>query len=380
MDFSLNEDQVSLQEAAIKFAQNKLNKGMEELDRKSEFSKKHWDACAAFGLQGMLIPEQFGGMGLSATDFVAVMEGIGYGCKDNGLIFSVNAHILACLMPILHFASDELKEKYLSRLVTGEIIGANAMTEPDTGSNVYELKTTAVKEKDYYRLNGSKTFVTNAPVADVFIVYARTDSSKGFWGISCFLLDREMEGLTIGKKIEKMGLRTSPMSDLGFDDCKVPATNLIGKEGTGGIIFSDSMEWERGLIQANCIGVMERLLDECIKYTHVRKLGKQPIGKFQSVANKISEMKVRLETSRLMLYKVAWLKTNKKTATLESSIAKLYVSESYINNCRDAMQIYGGYGYMVEYELERELRDAFASSFYSGTSEIQKNIISSLLV
>ncbi len=198
--------------------------------------------------------------------------------------------------------------------------------------------------------------------------------------MSCFLVERETEGLTIGKKIEKMGLRTSPMSDMGFDNCKVPASNLIGKEGAGGILFSDSMVWERGFILANCIGVMERQLNECLKYANVRKVGNQPIGKYQSVSNLIAEMKVRLDASRLMLYKVAWLKSLKKIATLEASIAKLYISESYIQNCRDAMQIYGGYGYMVEYELERELRDALASAFYSGTTEIQKNIISSMIL
>jgi alkylation response protein AidB-like acyl-CoA dehydrogenase len=319
-------------------------------------------------------------MGLNAVDFAAIMEGIGYGSKDNGLIFSVSAHILACTIPVFHHASDELKKKYLHRLGSGEIIGANAMTEADSGSDVYSLRTTAEKRNDYYILNGSKTFVTNAPVADAFIVYAATDRPKGFFGLSCFLVERETEGFVIGKKIEKMGLRTSPMSDIGFSNCKVPATHLIGREGSGGMLFSDCMEWERGLILANCIGVMERQLDSCLKYANIRKPGNQFIGEHQSIAHKIAEMKVRLETSRLMLYKVAWLKSHRKTATLESSIAKLHISESYIKNCRDAMQIYGGYGYMVEYELERELRDALASTFYSGTSEIQKNIISSMLL
>lgn len=380
MDFTLNENQIDLKNSAVKFSQAKLSDGMVELDRESKFEHGRWKACADFCLHGMLIPEDYGGMGLNAIDFAAVMEGIGYGCKDNGLIFTVNAHILACVMPVLHYGSGELKEEYLARLGSGELIGANAMTEPDSGSNVYALQTTALREKDCFILNGSKTFVTNAPVADVFIVYAKTDTSKGFFGISCFLVDRDTEGLIVGKKIEKMGLRTSPMSDLGLNNCKVPLSNLIGKENAGGIIFSDSMEWERGLILANCIGVMERQLDGCIKYANDRKLDKEPIGKYQSVANKLADMKVRLEISRSMLYKVAWLKTNMKTASMESSISKLYISEAYIQNCRDAMQIYGGYGYMVEYELERELRDAIASAFYSGTSEIQKNIISSLML
>lgn len=380
MDFSLNEDQISLKEAAIKFARSKLNEDLIELDKKSEFSYGGWKACADFGLLSMLIPKAYGGMELSALDFAVVMEGMGYGCSDNGLIFSINAHILACEMPLCHFGSEEQKQKYLPKFCTGELIGANAMTEPDTGSDVYALRTTASKEKDYYVLNGSKTFITNGPIADLFIVFAKTSNSRGFFGISCLLLERGMEGFTVGHKFEKMGLRTSPMSDIAFNNCKIPHSNLIGGEGIGGIIFSDSMEWERSLILANCIGAMKRQLEYCIKYVKVRKVGNQPIGKYQSIANKISEMRVRLETSRLMLYEVAWLKSNKKPAAIESAMTKLYVSESYIMNSRDALQIHGGYGYMVEYQLERELRDAQASTVYSGTSEIQKNIISSLVL
>jgi len=272
MNFSWNEEQKELKDAAIKFAKSKLEEGVIELDRNGEFSRKGWAACSEFGLQGILIPEAYGGMGLNALDFTAIMEGIGNGSRDNGLIFSVNAHILACEMPILHYGTDEQKQKYLPGLVNGKIIGANAMTEPDTGSNVYALQTKATKEKDYYILNGSKTFVTNAPVSDMFIVYAKTDTSKSFFGVSCFIVERNTKGFTVGNKIEKMGLRTSLMSDIAFNDCKVPRSNMIGGENQGGIIFSDSMEWERGLIMSNCIGVMERQLQECIRYINIRKV------------------------------------------------------------------------------------------------------------
>jgi alkylation response protein AidB-like acyl-CoA dehydrogenase len=380
MDFSWNEEQLDLKEAAFDFAKSKLSEGIIELDKNSEFSHVNWKACADFGLQNMLVPESYGGMGLNALDFTAVMEGIGKGCRDSGLMFSINAHILACVMPLLHYGSDELKQKFLQRLASGELIGANAMTEPDTGSDVYAMRSTAVRDNDFFIINGSKTFVTNGPIADVFIVYAKTDSSKGFFGISCFLVEKGTEGLSVGRKIEKMGLKTSPMSELGLIDCKVPASNMIGGEGSGGITFSDSMEWERSLILAYCIGVMERQIEDCLAYARIRKPGKQPISKYQSVTNKIADMKMRLEASRLMLYKVAWLKSLKKAASMESSLAKLYISDAFINNCRDAVQIYGGYGYMVEYELERELRDALAGTLYSGTSEIQRNIVSSLLL
>ena len=283
MDFSFNENQKELKQSASEFAEKKLNDDIEKRDRKGEFSRDGWNACADFGLQGILVPEQFGGMGLNAIDYAAIMEGTGYGARDNGLIFSVNAHVLVCIIPILHHGSDAIKEKYLPSLVSGKMIGANAMTEADAGSDMFSNSTTAEKKDDYYVLNGSKTFVTNAPVADAFIIYAATNKSKGFFGLSGFVVDRETEGLTVGNKMEKMGLRTSPISDVAFNNCKVPAANLLGKEGAGGILFGDTMEWERGLIMANCIGVMERQLDSCLKYAFVRKVGNQPIGKYQAI-------------------------------------------------------------------------------------------------
>ncbi len=379
MEFSFTDHQEEFKASAREFAQLKLNDAVAERDKDNEFSRSGWNACAEFGLQGILVPEEYGGLGLDALYYAAIMEGIGAGCKDNGLVFSVNAHVLTCIIPVLLHGSAELKDAYLPGLVSGELIAANAMTEADSGSDVYTLRTTAHRENDHYLINGSKTFVTNAPVADAFIVYAATKKGGGFFGLSCFLVESNSPGLMVGEKIEKMGLRTSPMSELGFNNCRIPAANLIGEEGAGGILFSSSMEWERGLILAPCLGSMDRLLSDCVHYAHTRKTGSQAIGSHQSISHKLAEMKVRLESSRLSLYKAAWLKTMKKPAALETSLAKLTVSESYIENCRDAMQIYGGYGYMVEYELERELRDALASSLYSGTSEIQKNIISSLL-
>ena len=380
MDFSLTEHQEEFKSSALEFAQLKLNDGVPERDKHNDFSHTGWKACADFGLQGILVPEKYGGLGLDALYYAAIMEGIGQGCKDNGLIFSVNAHILTCILPLLLHGSDELKDTYLPGLVSGNLIAANAMTEPDSGSDVYAPRTSAVKGDGHYLLNGSKTFVTNGPVADLFVVYAATKKGGGFFGLSCFLVDKDSPGLYIGEKIEKMGLRTSPMSELGFNNCKVPTSNLIGEEGAGGLLFSSSMEWERGLILAHCVGIMDRVLNNCQSYARTRKISGQPISSHQSISHKLAEMKVKLETSRLLLYKAAWCKAMKKPAALDTSLAKLSISESYIENCRTALQIYGGYGYMVEYELERELRDALASSLYSGTSEIQKNIVSSLLL
>ncbi|MFA5336884.1 MAG: acyl-CoA dehydrogenase family protein [Candidatus Omnitrophota bacterium] len=379
MNFCFDEKQNEIKETAKIFAIKKLNERLAEKEKSCEFSQAGWKACAEFGLQGMILPERYGGLAFDLFDVVATLEGIGYGCRDNGLIFSINAHIWGSEIALSRFGSDALKEKYLASLCNGSMVGANAMTEPNSGSNVYALTTTAVKKDNFYILNGTKTFVTNGPIADLFLVYAKTGKSPGFSNISCFLVEKGTKGLSVGKKFEKMGLRTSPMSEVSFQDCEVHAENLVGKEGMGGIIFNDSMEWERTFILVNSIGIMEYLIDKCIEYARIRKTGSLPIGKFQSVSNRIADMKARLEASRSLIYKAVSLKRDSKQSALDSSIAKLNASEAYIKNCQDALLTYGGYGYMTESMIECELRDALASSLYSGTSDIQRNIITALL-
>jgi len=378
MDFSLDTNQQGLKKAAIELAEKKLNEGIAERDRKGEFSYEGWKACADFGLQGMMMPKKYGGMELSTLDAIVILEGIGFGCKDNGLIFSVNSHILGCEIPLLHFGTEEQKEKYLPGLCDGSLIGATAMTEAEGGSDIFGIKTCAVKSDGFYILKGSKTFITNAPVADVFLIYAKTDTSKKLSGLSCFIVEKGTPGLTVGKPIEKMGLRTSPMSEVFFDNCKIRKESLLGDEGNGLVVFGDSMEWERIFILASCVGIMDRLLAQAVKYTAIRKSGNNTINKYQAIMHKIADMKLRVEISRLLIQKAAWLKMHSKSAQMEASMAKLYISENCVKSCRDMIQIFGGYGYMVEYELEREMRDALASTIYSGTSEIQKNIIAAL--
>jgi hypothetical protein len=378
LDFALSQDQRELRDRAREFGES-LNEGVAERDRDGEFSRENWNACAEFGLHGIVIPEKYGGMGLKGCDVVAILEGAGQGCRDNGLLFAINAHIWACEVPLLNFGSEEQKQRILTKLCRGEWIAANAMTEPDSGSDAYALRTTARKEKDYYVLNGSKTFVTNAPIADVFVAYARTGEGKGFAGLSCFAIERGTPGLTVGNHFAKMGLRTSPMAEVAFNDCKVPERNRIGREGAGSMIFADSMEWERLFILSTCLGAMDYRLKACIEYAKTRKPGGTPISKHPAVAEKIVQMRVRLETARLVLYQAAWLKERKRMAPMESAMAKMVVSDAYVQNARDTIQVYGGYGYMVEYGLERELRDAIASTLYSGTSEVQRNIVAGFM-
>ena len=379
MDFAWTEEQLAYKKAVIEFAQKELNEGLIERDRDGVLSRQNWKKCANFGITALPIPEKYGGADADIMTSMLTMEGLGYGCKDNGLIFGMNAQLWSVQMPILTFGSEELKKKYLPGLCNGKLIGAHGMSEPDSGSDAYALRTRARRVAGGYVLNGSKTFVTNATVSDLSVVFANVDPEKGMWGITAFIIETGSPGFTISQDIEKMGLRTSPMAELVMQDCFVSESNRLGKEGAGSRIFNHSMEWERACILASNLGTMERQLEETVGYARERVQFGQPISKYQSVSNRIVNMKIRLETARLILYKVAWLKKMGKPAMLEAAIAKLYLSECFVESGLDAIRTLGGYGYMSEFEVERNLRDAIGGTLYSGTSDIQRNIISRLL-
>ena len=375
MDFSWSEEQLAYKEAVIKFAQKELNEAVIERDRQGTMSRENWLKCARLGILGLPIPEKYGGSGADILTTMLAMEGLGYGCRDNGLIFAMNAQMWSVQLPILTFGTEDQKEKYLLGLCGGELVGAHGMSEPDSGSDAYSLRTRAERVQNGYLLNGTKMFVTNAPFADIALVFATVDPAKGRGGITAFLVERGTLGFTVSRSIEKMGLRTSPMGELILQDCFLPEECRLGPEGAGVSIFNSSMEWERSSILASHVGAMERQLETCIHYVRQRRQFGQPIGKFQSVANRVADMKVRLETARLLLYKVAWLKKMNKTAVLEAALAKLYLSECFVQSSLDAIRIHGGYGYMTEFEVERDLRDAIGGTLYSGTSDIQRVII-----
>jgi hypothetical protein len=379
VDFSWSEEQIEFKQAVIEFAQRELKADLIELDKHGRLARDNWQKCADFGILGLPFPDQYGGASEDIMTTMLTMEGLGYGCKDNGLIFGINAQMWSVQMPIFLFGTEEQKQKYLPRLIKGEIIGAHGMSEPDSGSDAYSLRTRAEKVDGGYLLNGSKMFVTNAPVSDIAVAFATVNPNRGLWGVTGFIVENGMPGYSISRDIEKMGLRTSPMGELIFQDCFVPMENRLGAEGVGARIFNSSMEWERACILASHVGAMERQLEESIQYANERMQFGQNIGKFQSVANRIVDMKVRLETARLILYKVAWLKKRGKPATMEAALAKLYLSECFVQSGLDALRIHGGYGYMTEFEVERDLRDAIGGTIYSGTSDIQRNIIASLL-
>lgn len=379
MDFNWTSKQRELFDAVQRFAAGELNEDLVERDRNATFNRDGWRACGQFGIQGLTVPKPLGGLGLDALTAVGVLETFGYACRDNGLSFSLNAHMWTACMPLVDFGTEEQQAAYFPGLCDGSLIGGNAMSEPESGSDAYSMRTTATKKGDRYLLNGSKLYVTNGPVADLLVIFATIDPAKGPRGVTAFLVERSFPGLTVTPRREKMGIRTAPMAELFLDDCEVPETNRLGKEGAGSSIFTHAMTWERGCILASAVGSMHRLLDTCVQYAKDRKQFGQSIGKFQMVASRIVDMKMRLESSRQMLYHGAWLRSTGKTAILEAAMAKLHISESWVRCCEDALQIHGGCGYMTEYEVERELRDAIGSRIYSGTSEIQRSLIAALL-
>jgi len=379
MDFAWTDEQLEVRKGVIEFAQGELNDGLIERDHTGTASRALWKKCAAFGIQGSAVPEELGGLGNDILTTMLIMEGLGYGCRDNGLIFGLNAQMWSVQHPILAFGTEEQKRRYLPGLCAGDLIGAHGMTEPDSGSDAYSMRTTAVRDGDAYMLNGTKTMVTNATWCDMAVVFAATTPGSGHAGISAFLVERGTPGFTLSAEMHKMGLRTSPMGELVLEGCVVPATSRLGPEGIGSAIFNSSMEWERACILGSHVGAMERQLEECVRYARDRKQFKQPIGKFQSVSNRIADMKVRLETCRLILYRVAWLKKMGRSAVSDAAIAKLYISECFVQSSMDAIRIHGGYGYMTEFEVERDLRDSIGGTLYSGTSDIQRTIIARLL-
>lgn len=380
MNFDYSPEQETLRREVIRFARERLNAGVIERDRQQEFSRELWRACGEMGLQGLPVPEALGGSGLDPLTTTIAIEALGYGCTDNGLVFSVCAHLLSCVVPMWRFGNAEQQAKYLPRLCTGELIGIHAMTEPGSGSDSFGLRTRATREGDAWRIDGSKTFISNAPVADVIIVFALTDVTKGYHGgVTAFLMERDTPGLTVSRKIEKMGMRTSPFGELAFDGVTVPDSAILGTLGGGSGIFTHAMDWERIVLFAAHVGQMERLLERGVQYARTRQQGGKAIGKYQAVSHKLADLKVQLEAARLLLYRSATRLDRTRAVSLDGAMTKLFVSESLVRGAIDVLQVFAGYGYAVEYEVEREVRDALGSRIYSGTSDIQRNIIGSWL-
>lgn len=380
MDFSYSAEQELMRREIVAFARATLNAGMIERDRHQVFSRELWKACAGVGLQGLPVPPDFGGIGADPLTCAIALEAFGYGCTDHGLVFSLCAHLMSGVVPILKFGNDDQKRRYLPGLCDGSLIGVHAMTEAGSGSDPFAMRSTAVKDGTGWRISGSKTFISNAGEADVVVVFALTDTVARFHGgVTAFIVDRQTPGLAVGPKIEKMGLRTSPFSELVFDDLWVADTAVLGAVGGGAGVFTHSMDWERICLFAAHVGQMERLMDRAIAHARTREAGGKPIGKHQAISHKIADMKIRLEAARLLTYRAATRLEVSRGVSLDAAMTKVFVSEALVQTAMDTVQIFGGYGYCTEFEVERALRDAVGATIYSGTSEVQRNIIAGWL-
>ncbi|MEM6640919.1 MAG: acyl-CoA dehydrogenase family protein [Pseudomonadota bacterium] len=380
MDFAFSTEQLAFRDRVAEFARAELVDDVVPRDRDSQFSPELWAKCADFGLLSLAAGSKYSRH--DDVDFLTALlaaEALGQHCPDNGLAFSVNAHVWTVQLPIVKFGTDEQKVRFLPPMCDGTMIGAHAITEPETGSDLYRMTTTAERVDGGYRLNGHKHYVSLAPIADIALVFALTDPEAGKWGVTAFLVEASAEGVTVGPNREKMGLRTVPFGDWTFENCFVPENQRLGPEGAGVSLSTSSLEWERCAILASQLGAMQRQLDDCIAYARSRRQFDKPIGQFQAVSHRIVEMKLRVETARLLLYKTGWLKQSGKNAMTEAALLKLHLAETFTASSLDAIRIHGARGYVSEFGIDRDARDAIGSTIYAGTSDIQRNIVARLL-
>lgn len=379
MNFDWTPSQESLAAGALAFAQESLLSDLLTRDREGAFSFELWRRAAKFGVLGWAIPTEHGGAGHDLVTTVRMMEALGEGCLDNGLTFALGAQMWGVQTALLHFGSPEQIAHYLPRSISGEAVAAYCITEESSGSDAFHLETTAVRDGDEFVLTGSKVLITFGPIAEFAIVFAATDPSAGRWGLSAFLVDADTPGYSAHPVEDKMGLRTVPFGRVTFDGCRIPASNLLGKEGAGASIFSFSQGWERGLVLAPQLGAMRRQIKEAVAFAKKRKRAGVSIGKHQAVAHRIADMHLRLETGRMLLYKTAWLQDQGLPNLMEAALTKTYLAEAFRESSLAALAIRGGDGYKTATGIERDVRDSIGGLIYGGTTDIQRNIIAALL-
>jgi L-prolyl-PCP dehydrogenase len=375
MQFSSSAEQDRLYEEAREFALSRVNPAVRARDEAPYFSEQEWRLCGELGLLGSCVPERYGGGGHDALTVARIVEGFAKGCCDTGLVFSTCAHLFAVAMPIAEHGGDELRERVLPRLASGEWVGANAITEAEAGSDVFSLQTTAVRDGTRYLLTGTKTFVTNGPVADCFLVYASTEPAHGYLGITAFVVGGDAPGLTRGEHFGKVGLTGAPVCEVRFQDCPVDESSRLGDEGAGAAIFHGSMSWERACLFALYLGVMDRQLDEVVAFAKERRQFGKALGRHQAIAHRAADMKLRLDAGRLLLHRACWMKSQGQECGVEISLAKLAISEAAVQSGLDAIQIFGALGIKAETNVATALSDALPSTIFSGTSEIQRDLV-----
>jgi alkylation response protein AidB-like acyl-CoA dehydrogenase len=363
-----------LYERFREFGEKSLSTDVVERDRTGTFAEDDWRLCAEQGVQGLMLPAAYGGADADAAAYARAMEGLGYGCLDNGLLMALGAHILAVQLPILEFGDDDQRRRYLPELASGRLIGANAMSEPGSGSDAMALACTAERDGDGYRLTGNKRYVTNAPTAGAFLVYATIDSRLGFTGVTAFLVERDDPGLSVRDGSERMGLRTAPWGELEFDGCRIPATRRLGAEKQGSRIFARTMAWERTLLLAPWLGVMQREIERCVDFSRRRRQFGRHIGHYQSVSNRLVDTWIRYEASRMFIYRATDHLSAGGAGPLPEA-AKLFAGDAVVQTFQDLLQVYGALGYTKQGRVERHVRDALGMSLSSGTADLQRLVI-----
>ncbi|RKT55641.1 acyl-CoA dehydrogenase family protein [Saccharothrix australiensis] len=339
------------------------------------FSRAAWRRLGEIGLLGACVPEAYGGRGLGALDTALVFEAAGRATTATGVVFAAAAHLFACAVPIAGFGAPALREGLLPGMCSGELVGGNAMTEPGAGSDVSALATTAVPAEGGYTLSGTKSFVSNGPVADVYVTYAVTDPTAGHLGTSAFAVAAGTPGVRAGAAFDKLGMAGCEAGPVVFDGCSVPAGALLGEPGQGGAVFQHSMAWERSCLFALFLGVQDALVERCVAHVRQRRQFGRRLAEFQAVSHRIAEMKLRLEGSRLLLYRACWELDEGRPAASTTALAKLAVSESALASATDAVRLFGAGGYLAGHGIEAALRDAVGGVTFSGTSDVQRQLV-----
>jgi hypothetical protein len=380
MNFELTDMQKDLKTKVTGFSKTHLNNDVANRDKNQVFSHDLWRKCSSNKLHGLMVSEEFGGGGLDPISMCVALEALATGCSDGGLVFSLGAHLLAVTYPVWKYGNAKQKSDWLPKLCDGSFIGANAITEQQSGSDVYHMSVTVKSTEKGYLISGRKVFISNAPVADYILVYASTDEKKGFFGgISAFMVNSKLPGVKVEEGIDKVGVRTCQAANISFEDVFVTSEDCIGKIGGGGRIFADSINWERVGLSACHLGTMNRIFNKLTNYVKTRKSAGHCLASYQAISHKLVDQKIQLEAARLLVYKAASTLNTKMTATPDASIAKIFVSDLFVKSTIETIQLLGSSGYLTSDETSRALRDAIGSTIYSGTNLIQKNIIASCL-
>ncbi|EDL64019.1 acyl-CoA dehydrogenase [Bacillus sp. SG-1] len=377
MNFKLSEEHEMIRKMVRDFAKNEVEPTAAERDEEERFDRELFDKMAELGLTGIPWPEEYGGIGSDYLAYCIAVEELSRVCASTGVTLS--AHTSLAGWPIYKFGNEEQKQKYLKPMAQGEKIGGYGLTEPASGSDAGGMKTTAKLDGDHYILNGSKIFITNGGIADIYVVFALTDPSQRQRGTTAFIIESDFEGFSVGKKEKKLGIRSSPTTEIVFDNCRVPKENMLGKEGEGFKIAMMTLDGGRNGIAAQAVGIAQGALDASISYAKEREQFGKPIAANQGISFKIADMATSIEASRLLTYQAAWLESEGLPYGKESAMSKLMAGDTAMKVTTEAVQIFGGYGYTKDYPVERYMRDAKITQIYEGTQEIQRLVISRMV-